>query len=394
MKTNIKKYTLKNLMDGFVFNEFESKGLYCDNGNIILQPPYQRNYIYGDGIADALVIDSILKGLPIGLFYFSKNNDKYEVLDGQQRLTSIGRFITNKFSITDSDNLSKTFNGLSKEKQEQILNYEVIVNVCEGTEDELMQWFDRLNIVGKPLNKQEILNAIYCGSFITNLRHHFSNKSNSNVKIWERLLKCNIVRQEFLATALKWIAEFKGISTEEYISINRHNSSIDEVVNYFNSVINWTLSIFDFNTKQLEKEALKVNWNKLYMQYHNEVYNTKELNERIEILMDDYEVTKKSNIFEYVLGREQNHKILNIRVFSERTKLKVFTIQTKLAKEHNTSNCIYCANSDNENTKTRIYDISEMHADHIIAWNNGGTSEESNCQLLCAKHNLQKTDLI
>lgn len=189
MKTELRTYTVKDMCEGFVYNELEGKGLYGLNGQLTIQPEYQRNYIYADGIRDVAVIKSILNGYPLGLIYFNKTSDNtFEVLDGQQRITSIGRFITNKFAVK-INGMEQVFSGLAEDLQNKILNTELLVYVCSGTESEIKSWFETINIAGVPLNAQELRNAIYSGSFVTKAKEVFSNSNNSNMNKWLAYIK-------------------------------------------------------------------------------------------------------------------------------------------------------------------------------------------------------------
>jgi len=186
MKTILKTtYTVKEICEGFFYNELEGKGLFGLNGKLTIQPEYQRNYIYADGKKDVAVIESILNGYPIGLIYFNKvGKDKLEVLDGQQRITSFGRYVTDKFAVKDENGMEQYFNGISKDKQEKIMQTKLTIYECEGTESEIKEWFETINIAGIPLTEQEKLNAIYSGHFVTLAKEEFSNSQNSNVLKW------------------------------------------------------------------------------------------------------------------------------------------------------------------------------------------------------------------
>src|SRR5574344_1393336 len=193
--------TVKDICEGFVYNELEGKGLFGLAGKLTIQPEYQRNYIYADGKKDVAVIDSILKGYPLGIIYFNKvSNDKFEVLDGQQRITSFGRYVTNKFSIQIDGN-DHIFDGLSKDQKEKILNTKLLIYECEGTESEIKEWFKTINIAGVPLNEQELLNALYSGGFVNAAKQVFSNSQNAEVQKWSHYVRGDVKRQDYLAEA-------------------------------------------------------------------------------------------------------------------------------------------------------------------------------------------------
>lgn len=377
--------TIANICKGFVYNELEGKGLYGLSGKLTIQPEYQRNYIYADGKRDVAVIDSILKRYPIGLIYFVETEDgKYEVLDGQQRITSIGRFVTEtgKFAIKDKNGMPQYFSGLDKEKQDLILNTPLTIYICRGEEAEIKEWFRTINIVGVPLVNQELLNAIYSGPFVTAAKAEFSNSQNALVQKWKAFVSGDVKRQAFLERALDWVS--KG-NIEAYMSQHRYENSINELKTYFTSVIDWADSVF----QDIRPEMCGLEWGRLYETYHNTPYDPAAVNDRVRALYGDEFVSDRKGIFEYVLGGEQDKKLLNIRVFDERTKKKVYAKQTVKAEAEHISNCPYCAQMEGAN-KTRIYKLSEMDADHVTAWSHGGSTDEDNCQMLCKTHNRSK----
>jgi len=228
MKTTLRTdITVKAICDGFVYNELEGKGLFGLSGKLTIQPEYQRNYIYADGKRDVAVIESILKGYPLGLIYFNTvSADKFEVLDGQQRITSFGRFVTNKFAIKDENGMEQYFSGIAKDKQEIILNTKLLIYECEGTESEIKEWFRTINIAGVPLNNQELLNAVYSGPFVTLGKEEFSNTQNANIQKWSAYVSGSANRQEFLERALDWVS--KG-NIGDYMSKHRFDNNINEL---------------------------------------------------------------------------------------------------------------------------------------------------------------------
>ena len=385
MKTELRTYTVKDMCEGFVYNELEGKGLYGLNGQLTIQPEYQRNYIYADGIRDVAVIKSILNGYPLGLIYFNKTSDNtFEVLDGQQRITSIGRFITNKFAVK-INGMEQVFSGLAEDLQNKILNTELLVYVCSGTESEIKSWFETINIAGVPLNAQELRNAIYSGSFVTKAKEVFSNSNNSNMNKWLAYIKGNPKRQEILEIALTWISQSQKKTIAKYMSQHRTDKDIKEMKTYFDTVIDWINSTFT----DVKKEMQGLNWNELYEKYHSCPYNIIDLNQKVEELYTDEFVTNKKGIFEFVLGGEQDTKLLNIRIFEKKDKQKAYDRQTKEAKENNKSNCPMCALLNNAN-KNKIWKLNEMDADHVTAWSKGGATDLENCQMLCVTHNRSK----
>lgn len=377
--------TVKAVCEGFVYNELEGKGLFGLSGKLTIQPEYQRNYIYADGKRDVAVIDSLLKGYPLGLIYFNKvSSEELEVLDGQQRITSIGRFVTNKFAIKDENGMEQYFSGLAEDKQNRILNTPLTIYVCEGEESEIKEWFKTINIAGVPLNNQELLNAIYSGKFVTLAKEEFSNSQNSNVQKWGAYIAGSVDRQSYLERALEWVSKGKD-NIDGYMSLHRFDNNITELKNYFNSVLDWTSTVFI----DVEKEMCGLEWGRLYETYHTKAFNPSKISEQVQSLYADSYVKNRKGIFEYVLGGSEDTKLLQVRVFDEATKKSKYKQQTKDAKEKNVSNCPLCAVGNNSN-KTKIWSQNEMDADHVTAWSKGGETDIKNCQMLCKTHNRAK----
>ncbi|MBR1936330.1 MAG: DUF262 domain-containing protein [Bacilli bacterium] len=380
LKTDL---TVRDIKEGFVYNEYEGKGLFGWGGKLTIQPEYQRNYIYADGKKDVAVIESLLKEYPLGLIYFVKvGEDKYEILDGQQRVTSFGRYITNKFAIKDENGMEQYFDGLSEDKKRKILNAPLTIYICEGEESEIKEWFKTINIVGVPLNNQELLNAIYSGPFVTKAREEFSNPQNAYLQKWSAYIKGDVNRQEYLATALNWVS--KG-NVDNYMSQHRYDGDINELKTYFNSVISWASGVF----KDVKSDMRGLEWGRLYETYHNNSYDPNKVSEKLCELYADPQVQDTKGICEYILGGCKDTKLLNIRVFDDNTKRIVYEKQTQEAKSKEISNCPLCAIS-NDNNKNRIWELKEMDADHVTAWSKGGSTDINNCQMLCQTHNRAK----
>lgn len=384
MKTTLKiDITVKDICDGFIYNELEGKGLFGLSGKLTIQPEYQRNYIYADGKRDVAVIESILKGYPLGLIYFNKISDNnLEVLDGQQRITSFGRFVSNKFAIKDLNGMEQYFSGIAADKQEKILETKLLIYECEGTESEIKEWFRTINIAGVPLNNQELLNAVYSGPFVTLGKEEFSNSQNSNIQKWGAYVSGSANRQEFLECALGWVS--KGY-IGDYMSRHRFDNNIIELKSYFNSVIDWVSTVFT----DVESEMRGLEWGRLYETYHRQPYNSKTVSEELKKLYADSYVKNRKGVFEYILGGSTDHKLLQIRVFDEVTKKSMYAIQTGVAGEKGISNCPLCVEGHDSN-KTKIWKLTEMDADHVTAWSKGGSTDVNNCQMLCKTHNKVK----
>ncbi len=380
LKTDI---TIREIVEGFEYNELEGKGLFGLSGKLTIQPEYQRNYIYADGKKDVAVIDSILKGYPIGVLYFNKvDHEKYEVLDGQQRITSIGRFVKGKFAVKDANNHEQYYSGMSEEQQKLILDKELLIYICEGEEQEMMKWYETINIAGVPLKMQEIRNAVYHGPFVTKAKEVFSNSQDANVQKWSAYVAGDVKRQDFLETALDWVSDGQ-IGT--YMSKHRNDNNIVELKSHFDKVINWVSSIFT----DVHSEMRGLEWNRLYKEYGSNSYDSKEVSSKVKELYTSYEVRRKKGIFEYILGGMNEPSLLEIRIFEPSTIKTAYAQQTAKAEEKGISNCPICASGSNNN-KDRIYKLSEMDADHVTAWSNGGATDISNCEMLCITHNRSK----
>jgi len=382
LKTDI---TIKEICDGFVYNELEGKGLFGLSGKLTIQPEYQRNYIYASdgGKREAAVIASVLKDYPIGLIYFNKvRADNLEVLDGQQRITSLGRFITNKFAIIDENGMPQNFSGMAKDKQEKILETKLLIYECEGTESEIKEWFRTINIAGVPLNNQELLNAVYSGPFVTLAKEEFSNSQNANIQKWGAYVTGSANRQEFLERAFDWVS--KG-NIGDYMSRHRYDDNISELQTYFDTVVDWVSSVFT----DVESEMRGLEWGRLYEKYHDKTYDSVETSSKLRELYGNPYVKNRRGIFEYILGGSLDTKLLEVRVFDDATKKSIYSTQTVAAESKNKSNCPLCAIGHDAN-KSKVWKLDEMDADHVAAWSKGGTTSAKNCQMLCKTHNRAK----
>lgn len=384
MKTTLRTdITIRDICDGFVYNEYEGRGLFGLSGKLTIQPEYQRNYIYAQENRESGVIDSIIKGYPLGLIYFNKVADnKFEVLDGQQRITSIGRYVTNKFPIKDQNGMEQYFDGLNQHIQNQILDTHLLIYECAGTETEIKEWFKIINIKGIPLNDQELLNAVYSGPFVTLAKEEFSNSQNANIQKWSAYVSGTVNRQDYLKTALEWVSN-NNIS--DYMSAHRNDNNIAELKQYFAAVIDWVSSVF----QNIEPEMRGLEWGRLYEKYHRQAYDPKIIESKVKELYADPYVKNRKGIFEYVLGGCVDTKLLDVRVFDEATKRAVYAKQTQHAETTHTSNCPLCTLGHDAN-KTKIWKLSDMDADHVTAWSKGGATDIKNCQMLCKSHNRAK----
>lgn len=384
MEAILKQYTVKELCEGFTYSDIDGKGLYGLSGKLTIQPEYQRNYLYSEnnGKGEIAVIDSVLKRYPLGLLYFNRLKDgRLEVLDGQQRITSLGRFLIGKFSMMVGGTPYK-FKALPEDKRCLIEDTRLLAYICEGTESEIKEWFEIINIGGVTLNEQEKLNAIYSGPFVTAARREFSNKADSRVQKWANYIKGTAVRQDFLATALKWVSHD---NVREYMQEHRNDADINELRLHFDDIMSWIERTFD----DYYPKMCGLDWGSLYERFHTRPYDHKAVAEKVKQLYNDPCVQDKKNVFEYVLDGCSDSRLLNVRVFDDNVKRRVYHRQTDDAKAAGTSNCPLCALGHDAN-RTRIWDIKDMDADHIKAWSKGGATDESNCQMLCKTHNRAK----
>ncbi|WP_079535423.1 HNH endonuclease family protein [Phoenicibacter congonensis] len=385
MKTTLHTdWTVGDVCKGFVFDRNEGKGLFGLDGQLIIQPEYQRNYIYGDGKRDVAVVESLLKSYPLGLIYFVKNADgMYEVLDGQQRITSFARYVNKSWPFAvELDGKPRYFDSLDANQQKLIVDAPLTIYVCEGEPSEIQAWFETINIAGVPLVKQEMRNAAYHGPFVTKAREVFSNMGNANMNRWQTYVSGDPKRQAILETALEWVSDG---NIDDYMAQHRYDVDIDELKNHFDTVIDWVDSVFEYTGSEICGRE----WGRLYREYHKNAYSKDTVAKRVNALLDDSQVGDKKGIFEYVLGGEKDSRLLNVRVFDKKTIKAVYRKQTAAADAQGVSNCPLCAIGHDANAK-RIYKESEMDADHVTAWSKDGATDEANCQMLCKTHNRAK----
>ena len=356
MNIELKRITVGELTKGYQDND--ENGVIGYNGKLDIRPPYQREFVYGDKERDA-VINTLKKDFPLNVMYWAVREDgNFEVIDGQQRTISICQYVKGDFSI---DGLA--FHNLTKDKQEQILNYTLMVYYCSGADSEKLDWFETINIAGKVLTDQELRNAVYSGYWVSDAKRYFSK--NNRPKIGDEYLSGSANRQEYLETAIDWISEGK---IKDYMSKNQHEPNANELWLYFQSVINWVKATFP----KYRKEMKGLKWGFFYNAYKNEKFDSKKLEEQITELMLDEDVQNKKGIYSYVLtGKE---KYLNIRAFSDKQKREAYERQKGI--------CVEC--------KEHI-EINEMEADHIDPWHSGGKTTAENCQMLCKEDNRRKS---
>lgn len=361
MKIELIKITIKDVFKGYINNNEE--GVIGYGGRLNIRPKYQREFVYKDKQRNA-VLHTIKKKLPLNVMYWVKSaEDSYEVLDGQQRTISFCSYLNGDYSID-----YQYFHNLTKEEQDAILNYELMVYVCEGTDRDKLEWFKIINIAGVKLTDQELRNAIYTGEWLTDAKRYFSK---TNCPAWDTgkdYLTGSPIRQDFLETAISWIANREGIDIEEYMAKMQNKKDAEELWMYFQSVINWVKVIFP----NYRKEMKGIDWGIYYNSYKDKAFNAKELEKKIMELMLDEDVTKKKGIYEYLIDKKEKH--LSIRIFSNNMKREAYERQKGI--------CVKC----NEH-----FEIGEMEGDHINPWSQGGKTTSENCQMLCKGCNRAKS---
>lgn len=358
MKIQLKEITVRELTKGFEDNA--EAGVVGYGGKLDIRPPYQREFIYKDKQRDA-VIDTITKEFPLNVMYWAVREDgNFEIIDGQQRTISVCQYIKGDFSIN-----GLAFHNLPKDKQEQILDYKLTVYQCSGTDSEKLDWFRTINIAGEKLTDQELRNAVYSGTWVTDAKRYFSKNGCVAYQTGSDYLNGSPIRQDYLETAIKWISNGE---IEEYMSVHQHDQNAAALWRYFQDVMTWVETTFTKKRKFMKG----VDWGILYNTYKDEKYDTKKIEEETEKLILDDDVTKKSGIYPYILTR--NEKYLSIRAFSDAIKQKVYEKQKGV--------CVKCKEK---------FEIEEMEADHITPWHEGGKTIEKNCQLLCKECNRRKS---
>ena len=359
MKIDLRKVTVGELVQDY--NDNGEGGVVGYSGKLDIRPPYQREFIYGGKQRDA-VIETINNGFPLNVMYWAVRDDgTYEVIDGQQRTISIAQYVQGDFSLNE-----RSIHNLTHDERDHILGYELMVYVCSGTDSEKLKWFETINIAGERLTKQELRNAVYAGSWVSNAKGYFSRRNCPAYKIGQDYLTGSPIRQDYLETAIKWI---NGNEIEAYMSKHQHDPTAIELWNHFQSVIGWIQAIFSVKRT---KYMTTVDWGSLYNAYKDAVLDPADIEaETAKLILDD-DVTKKAGIYPYILTRDEKH--LSIRAFTDAMRQKAY--------EKQSGECRACGNE---------FDISAMEADHIDPWIEGGKTTEDNCQMLCRPCNRRKS---
>lgn len=354
-------------------------GVYAYDGKLTVRPAYQREFVYRDKQRDA-VIETVRKGYPLNVMYWSKTGDNtYEILDGQQRTISICQYCNKDFPIKVNGN-DKFFHNLTDTERKQIEDYELTIYICDGTEKEKLEWFKVINIAGETLTPQELLNATYTGTWLSDAKNYFSKRNCVAGQMADGYIKGNPIRQDYLAKALSWIADRDGLEDgQRYMAIHQHDADANDLWLYFQSVINWAKMMFPIKRKGITDSQ---DWGLLYNEYHDKQYNTNTLEADIQRLLMDDDVTKNAGIIHYVLSdrTKYDEKYLSIRAFTDAQKRRAY--------EKQAHKCPFCV----KNGIDTQYEFEDMQGDHIIPWSQGGRTVDDNLQMLCQRCNNDKSN--
>jgi len=365
MKIELHEIPVRELVDGY--KDCQEEGVVGYGGRLNIRPPYQREFIYKEKERNA-VIETVQKGFPLNVMYWCKNGETdFEVLDGQQRTISLCQYVVGDFSVDNRYNLAPPrlyFHTLPDDKQEEFLDYKLMVYFCEGTASEKLNWFETINIAGAQLTKQELRNAVHTGTWLADAKKWFSKTGCPAYGLGEKFVKGSPIRQEILETAIDWISDG---NIDDYMGRNQHVQNANELWLYFQSVIQWVAATFP----KYRKEMKGLRWGGFYNVFKNASYNTAKMEARIAKMMADEDVQKKSGIYEYVLTGDE--RCLNIRAFLPSMKREAY--------ERQGGTCPKCGQQ---------FAIEEMEGDHITPWSAGGKTVAANCQMLCKDCNRAK----
>ena len=368
MKIELHQIKIRELCESYQDLSISEEGITGYKGRLNIRPKYQREFVYDDKKRNA-VMDTVWQGFPLNVMYWVRvGDDQYELLDGQQRTISICSFIAGEYMMEFDGNLLG-FNNMTKEQQNRILDYKLQVYICEGSDEEKLKWFQTINIAGDKLTDQEIRNAIYSGSWVTQAKRRFSKTGCVAYKIVSDFMKGSPIRQDYFERALKWIGDLQGLSIKQYMAEHQHDTDADQLWQYFQDVIHWVEKLFG---RKYKKEMRGVEWGLLYNQYRDTKLTATAIDAEISRLMRDSDVQKKSGIFHYVFDHDIRH--LGIRAFDDNTKREVY--------EHQGGICPLCG---------KHFEIEQMEADHITPWHEGGRTIAENCQMLCKDCNRRKS---
>ncbi len=362
MKIELHEITIREVTKGF--KDSAENGVVGYDGKLNIRPAFQREFVYSGKQRDE-VINTVKQGFPLNVMYWVKSdNGNYELLDGQQRTISICQYVNGDFSLN-----SKYFHNLTQTEKDQILDYKLMIYICEGNDKEKLDWFKIINIAGEELTAQELRNAIYTGPFISDAKRYFSKNGCVAYQIAGDYLSGSAIRQDYLETAIEWLSAKDNKTIEDYIAEHQHDTNANELWLYFQQVMSWVKVVFP----NYRKEMKGLPWGIYFNKYSSNSYDSAALEKRLVVLMEDEEVTNNKGIYEYLLSG--NEKTLNLRSFPDKIKRAVF--------EKQGGKCAFCGQS---------FPIERMQGDHIVAWSNGGTTVIENCQMLCAQCNGTKSN--
>jgi len=360
MLIELKEILIREVANGY--SNDNEEGVVGYGGLLNIRPKYQREFVYKDKQRNS-VIETVQKNFPLNVMYWVKNDDgSFEVLDGQQRTISICEFVEGSFSIENF-----YFHNLQNVEKEQILDYKLMIYFCEGNDKEKLDWFKTINIAGEKLTDQELRNAIYTGTWLTDAKRYFSKTGCPAYSIGSDYMTGSPIRQDYLETIIKWISDNE---IEQYMAVNQHNPNANELWMYFNSVMTWVKTLFP----NYRREMKGVDFGTLYNEYKNTAFDARVLEEQIVKFMQDEDVTKKSGIYPYIINKRERE--LSIRKFTDRMKREAYERQQGI--------CPVCTNH---------FEITEMEADHITPWHAGGKTNTENCQMLCKEDNRRKSGI-
>lgn len=368
MKIRMQQTTVRELVADY--KDAGEAGVTGFNGLLDIRPAYQREFVYNEK-QRAAVIDTVRKGFPLNILYWAqREDDTFEVMDGQQRTISICQYATGEFSIM-VDGHPRAMHNLTQDQRDQILDYELMIYVCEGTDSEKLDWFRTINIAGVQLTEQELRNAVYHGPWLSDAKRHFSRTGCVAYTLSEDYVKGSPIRQELLEKALSWVVERDQLATvDDYMAKHQYDSAANDLWLYFQSVISWAKAVFPVQRKELKS----VDWGALYAAHHAGHYDGALLEAQVSKLMADEDVTKKAGIYAYLLSGSERH--LSIRAFTPNQKREAFERQAGI--------CPAC---------DETFEISQMHGDHITPWSAGGKTTANNCQMLCIDCNRIKSNI-
>jgi hypothetical protein len=364
VKIERREITIRELAEDY--EDRGEQGVVAYSERLDVRPPYQREFIYKDKQRDA-VIDTITRGFPLNVMYWSVRDDgNFEIIDGQQRTISVCQFVQGDFAVK-AFGIPETryFHNLKSDEKKRVLDYELTIYLCSGTDSEKLEWFKIINIAGEVLMAQELRNAVYSGPWVTDAKRYFSKNGCPAYGIGSNYMSGTPIRQDYLETVIKWINDG---DIEDYMAKKQHKPDATELWLYFQSVINWVKANFPKHRKEMKS----VQWGELYNEFKNIEYDPAKLEAQVAALMADEDVTKKRGIYPYVLDGLERH--LSIRAFTENQKREAYERQKGI--------CPVC---------TKHFELGEMQADHITPWSKGGKTIASNCKMLCADDNRKKS---